>query len=62
MLALNIVELMARMEGLQQIIETLVGAMTAQRRHEGEPQVERGPQVQERQVEPQVPIGGTIHV
>ena len=58
----NIVELMARMEGLQQTVETLVGAMTAQRRHEGEPQVERGPQVQERQVELQVPVRGAIHV
>ena len=38
----NIVELMARMKGLQQTIETLVVVMVAQRRLEGKHQVERG--------------------
>ena len=58
----NIVELMVRMEGLQQMVETLVEAMAAQRRPEGEPQVERGPWVQERQVETQEPVRGVVHV
>ena len=50
--ALNIEELMVRMEGFQQMVDALVGAMAEQRKLEGEPQVERGPRVQERQVEP----------
>ena len=36
--------------------------MVEQRRLEEEPQVEKGPWVQERQVEPQVPVGGVVHV
>ena len=48
MLALDIVELMARMECLQQIVEILVRAMAKQGRLEGEPHVARSPQVEER--------------
>ena len=59
---LNIIELMATIQGLQGTIETLVGAMTNQGRIREYPLVEKEPRVQEKQARPQVIVGGVPHV
>ena len=55
----NITELMAQVQGLQQTVETLVGAMANQGIHREDPPIEREARHRERQVEPHVVMGAT---